>query len=50
MWLTDSMAGQTPTIDSCGCRSFYRLYTTEAGVLLLLRLVTYRYAKQHYYL
>jgi hypothetical protein len=31
-------------------QTFYRLYTVEAGVLLLLRWMFYRWSRQHYYL
>lgn len=31
-------------------RTFYRLYTVEAGVLLLMRWMFYRWSRQHYYL
>jgi hypothetical protein len=32
------------------CRRFYRLYTVEAGALLVVRFITYKWSLQHYYL
>jgi hypothetical protein len=31
-------------------RTFYRLYTFEAAVLIVLRFTSYRFKRQHYYL
>lgn len=45
-WLSSIAPDRLPSL----ARTFYRLYTMEAGVLLLLRWMFYRWSRQHYYL